>query len=189
MLLEGFFWDASQLHCYIPLNGFHIFKMGLFYDPLELEEKKKVTWNKFRWIGWLLQKVLDAHYIQPHYFFDMLKSWWYSYRHSSFSCPADFWSLEQSTNDCHTPPALPTQHWLQSCLLKASYSWNDLSPSCNTLWTSCATQKHVHNMVFISIHLLKYFKCLWWSFPQLDNNFWFIYSSVLIVEWFEKEKE
>ena len=55
-LLEGFFWNASQLCCYSPLDGLHVFKTGPLDDPLELDEKQKVTWNKVRWIGTLFQQ-------------------------------------------------------------------------------------------------------------------------------------
>ena len=40
-LLEGFFWDAPQLHCYGPLDGLHTIKMGPLDDPLQLGEQKK----------------------------------------------------------------------------------------------------------------------------------------------------
>ena len=50
----------------------------------------------------------------------------------------------QSNNDCHTPPALSTWHWPQSCLLKATQSWSHLSLPCAPIWTSCVTQKHVY---------------------------------------------
>ena len=45
-----------------------------------------------------------------------------SSKHCPFSCPTDLWSFEQSTDDHHTPLALPAQHWPQSCLLKAPAS-------------------------------------------------------------------
>ena len=69
-----------------------------------------------------------------------------------------------------TPTALLAWCWPWSCLLKASYSWSYLPP----LWTSFATQKHVHDI------LLSPYPC--WSissacdsFLQLDANF-HIYS-------------
>ena len=40
-LLEGFFWDASQLCCYSSLDSLHAFKMGLLENHFELGEKKK----------------------------------------------------------------------------------------------------------------------------------------------------
>ena len=54
-LLGGFFWNAPQFHHYSPLDGLHVFKTGPLDDPLELGEKKKVIWNKVRWIGRLFQ--------------------------------------------------------------------------------------------------------------------------------------
>ena len=45
---------------------------------------------------------------------------WLSSKYCPFSCPAGVRRIEQSTNDHHTPTALPTQRWLQSCLLKVS---------------------------------------------------------------------
>ena len=44
--MEGFFWDAPQLHRYSTLDGLHSFKTVPLDDPLELGEKKKVTWGK-----------------------------------------------------------------------------------------------------------------------------------------------
>ena len=84
---------------------------------------------------------------------------------SFFPYPADFWSFKQPTNTCHTLPALPSWCWPQSCLLMVSHSWSNLSPPHVPHKNICVQ----HSV--ISIHLLKYFKCFWQSFPQLDQKF------------------
>ena len=46
LLMEGFFWDASQLCYYGILNGLHAFKMSSLDNALKFGEKKKVTWSQ-----------------------------------------------------------------------------------------------------------------------------------------------
>ena len=40
-LLEGFFWDAPQIHHYGTSDGLHAFKMSPLEDPLEIGKKNK----------------------------------------------------------------------------------------------------------------------------------------------------
>ena len=48
--------SSGMLRRYSLLDSLHVFKTGPLDDPLELWEKKKVTQNKFRWIGTLFQQ-------------------------------------------------------------------------------------------------------------------------------------
>ena len=57
-----------------------------------------------------------------------------------------------------------------------------------TLNHLCHSKRTFAQHAAISIHLLKHFKCLQWSFHQPDQNFRFIHSSVLTVEQLAKEK-
>ena len=87
-----------------------------------------------------------------------------SSKHCPFACLADLWSFKQLTNDCHTLPTLPTQHWPQSCLLKASCSGSHLLPS--QVSKACVW----HGV--ISIHLVT------WSLTERREIRNFPYSSV-----------
>ncbi len=89
--------------------------------------------------------------------------WWKSSKYSSFSCPADFWSFKQSTNDCHTPPGLPARRWPQSCLLKASHFFCLVILKNTCAWHS-----------IISMHVLKCFKHFWRSYAQPNISGLFI---------------
>ena len=117
-------------------------------------------------VQWCSSWPGTAQSTQFCYFLYVPKSSVIIFQHCLLSYQTDLRSLKQSTNNCHTPPALPTPRWPQSYLLNASCFWNYHS----TLWTSCTTQKFV-SAVCISIHFQKHFKCLWRSFPWPDQKF------------------
>ena len=67
--------------------------------------------------------------------------------------------------------ALTARRWPQSCLLRASSYLSRFLPP-HTFFESLVPLRNMcaWNWV-ISIHLLKHFKCLWWSFSQVDQKF------------------
>ena len=104
---------------------------------------------------------------------------WQSSKHCPFSYPDDLRSFKQSTEDYHTPSALPTQCLSQFCLLKAFRSQCHLSLPRNLLWT---TQKH-ECVTWCNLNTFaKVFKSLWHSFPQRDKKF-LVYSFLRAHSW------
>ena len=105
--------------------------------------------------------------IKPH--FGDKSKFFASHKHCFFSCPAGLQSFIKSTDNNHWPPTLLTQHWLKSSMLKASHSWSHFSSSHVPLWTSCATQKRVHNMV-LSLYT--------WSLSRAHDRIFFNWTKI-----------
>ena len=98
---------------------------------------------------------------------------------NTFSCPANLWSFEQSTDDRHTSPA---RHWTRSYLMKDSRSWSHLSP----IYASLELFKNTCSRLgVIFIHILS--ACDGF-FLNWNKNFSYILSSVFIVEQPKKEE-
>ena len=119
------------------------------------------------------QEMSDAQHTQSCYFWDIPKFLVIIFVlfHVQLTC-----DYLKSTDNCHTPPALPTQYWSLSWLLK-TYSWSNFSLPCDPLWTSCVTQKRVCDNI-ISIHLLKQFVLV----SNWTKNFRLIHSLFLAAE-------
>ena len=184
-LLKGFFWDALQCHRYGPLDGLSVFKIGsLLWSPWVLEKEKvtrsKATWWIRRWFGCgdvpIGKEQPNALLTQFHRFSDKTKSSVIIFR--PFSCSTDLWPFDRSTNDRHAQPALRARRWPQF-LLKASYSWNHLSPPHDPLWITCVNQKYVGSTCLFSSFS---YKCSWRKFSQSDKKFRLVRSSLLITE-------
>ena len=157
-------------------------------------KKGKVTRNNIRWIGGLFfysdipisQELPGA----TKCFSDMPKSSVIIFLTLSFcSCPADFWSIEQSTNDHHATPAIHARCWLSLAC------WRHPSPRVIFYFLATLFERLVpskdsfarHGINFIG--LPKNCKFLWWDFPEPNRtkNFRYIRSFVLIAEQPEKE--
>ena len=65
-LLEGFFWDAPKVCPYVPLDGFHTFKMGSYYWGKEKSYMKQFQAKEV--VVLLGQELPDAQHTQSCYF-------------------------------------------------------------------------------------------------------------------------
>ena len=172
-LLEGFYWDTSQLHCYRPLDGLHTLKMGLLDDSHELGEKKtlKEQVNTEVVPEWQCTSCsqpgrCSAHpisliFILTQIFSDNLPNNTVSI-HVHLTC--------DHPNNHQTTPALPAHHWPQSCLLKVSHSSSYLSPPHSSLWISSASKKYMCMTVSLPYTCSKVFKALIMKFPPTRPN-------------------
>ena len=75
-------------------------------------------------------------------------------------------------------------HWPQSCLFKAFCFWSHLSPSHTPLWITCATQKHMHNMVLSPYNYWNISSACDGVFSNQTKNFRFICCLVFIIHSF-----